>query len=139
MQSSSKLEHSTQPHNSRGPMLMYEEFLHPLLPMLYQLASMCTKLLRVRVFAATFRRWGLKKPHWQSCWLLGYPSAVQKEWTNVVLGNLKNFGMKIKSHGKHQAHLDASITFGRRNALMASKNRQSRQERPSGGRVCFGS
>ena len=37
MQSSSKLEHSTQPQNSRGPMLMYEEFLH-LLPMLYQLA-----------------------------------------------------------------------------------------------------
>ena len=37
MQSSSKLEHSTQPQNSKGPRLMYEEFLH-LLPMLYQLA-----------------------------------------------------------------------------------------------------
>ena len=28
MQSSSKLEHSTQPQNSRAPRLMYEEFLH---------------------------------------------------------------------------------------------------------------
>ena len=37
MQSSSKLEHSTQSQNSRMPMLMYEEFLH-LLPILYQLA-----------------------------------------------------------------------------------------------------
>ena len=38
VQSSSKLEHSTtQPQNSRGPMLMYEDILH-LLPILYQLA-----------------------------------------------------------------------------------------------------
>ena len=37
VQNSSKLEHSTQPQNCRGPMLMYKEFLH-LLPMLYQLA-----------------------------------------------------------------------------------------------------
>ena len=37
VQSSSILKPSNQPHNSRGPRLMYEESLH-LLPMLYQLA-----------------------------------------------------------------------------------------------------
>ena len=81
----------------------------------------------------------MNKPHWLSCWLLGYPSAVQKVWANGVSGNLKTFGMKIKTHEKPKAHIDASITFGRCNALMASKNIQSRQRRPSGGRVCFGS
>ena len=74
----------------------------------------------------------LNKPHWLSCWLLGYPSAVQKVWANDVSGNLKTFGMKIKIHEKPKAHIDASITFGRCNALMACKNRQSRQRRPSG-------
>ena len=38
---------------------------------------------------------------------------MQKEWTNGVSGNPKNFGVKIKSHEKTQSHLDASIAFGR--------------------------
>ena len=38
-----------------------------------------------------------KKPSRQSCWLLGDPSAMQKEWDNSVSGKLKNFGVKIKS------------------------------------------
>ena len=37
LQNSSKQEHSTQPQSNRGPMLMFEEFLH-LLPRLCQLA-----------------------------------------------------------------------------------------------------
>ena len=39
MQSSSKLEHSTQPLCGRGPRLMFEEFLH-LLPRLFKLACL---------------------------------------------------------------------------------------------------
>ena len=38
---------------------------------------------------------------------------MQKEWATCVSGNPKNFGMKIISHEKTQAHLDASIAFGR--------------------------
>ena len=38
---------------------------------------------------------------------------MQKEWTNGVSGNPKNFGVKIKSHEKTQSHLDASIAFRR--------------------------
>ena len=41
---------------------------------------------------------------------------MQKEWATGVLGNLKNFGVKIISHEKTQAHLDANIAFGRRKA-----------------------
>ena len=41
---------------------------------------------------------------------------MQKEWATGVSGNLKNFGVKIISHEKTQAHLDASIAFGRRKA-----------------------
>ena len=37
---------------------------------------------------------------------------MQKEWATGVPGNLKNFGMKIISHEKTQAHLDANIAFG---------------------------
>ena len=38
---------------------------------------------------------------------------MQKEWATGVSGNPKNFGVKIISHEKTQAHLDASIVFGR--------------------------
>ena len=38
---------------------------------------------------------------------------MQKDWATGVSGNLKNFGVKIISHEKTQAHLDASIAFGR--------------------------
>ena len=38
---------------------------------------------------------------------------MQKEWSNGVSGNRKNFGAKIKSHEKTQSHLDARIAFGR--------------------------
>ena len=38
-----------------------------------------------------------KKPSRQSCWLLGDPSAIQKECANGVSGKPKNFGVKIKS------------------------------------------
>ena len=38
---------------------------------------------------------------------------MRKEWANGVSGNPKNCGVKIKSHEKPQAHLDASIAFGR--------------------------
>ena len=38
---------------------------------------------------------------------------MQKEWSNGVSGNPKNFGAKIKSHEKTQSHLDARIAFGR--------------------------
>ena len=55
----------------------------------------------------------MKKPYCQSCCLFGDPSAMQKEWANGVSGNPKNFEVKIKSHEKTQAHLDASIAFGR--------------------------
>ena len=41
---------------------------------------------------------------------------MQKEWATGVLGNLKNFGVKIISHEKTQVHLDANIAFGRRKA-----------------------
>ena len=40
---------------------------------------------------------------------------MQKEWATGASGNPKNFGVKIISHEKTQAHLDAS-TFGRRKA-----------------------
>ena len=55
----------------------------------------------------------MKKSYYQSCWLFGDPSAMQKEWANGVLDNPKKFGVKIKSHEKPQSHLDASIAFGR--------------------------
>ena len=38
---------------------------------------------------------------------------MQKEWATGVSGNPKTFGVKIISHEKAQAHLDASIAFGR--------------------------
>ena len=38
---------------------------------------------------------------------------MQKEWANGVSGNPKNFEVKIKSHEKTQAPLDAIIAFGR--------------------------
>ena len=38
---------------------------------------------------------------------------MQKDWATGVSGNLKNFGVKSISHEKTQAHLDASIAFGR--------------------------
>ena len=41
------------------------------------------------------------------------PSVMQKEWATGVSDNPKNFGVKIISHEKTQAHLDASIAFGR--------------------------
>ena len=44
---------------------------------------------------------------------IGDPSAMQKEWVNGVSSNPKKFEVKIKSHKKAQAHLDASIAFGR--------------------------
>ena len=48
---------------------------------------------------------------------------------------LKNFEVKIKSHENTQARID-----GRQgNALIASTNRHSRQTRPSGESICFGS
>ena len=34
---------------------------------------------------------------------------MQKEWATGVSGNPKNFGVKIISHEKTQAHLDASM------------------------------
>ena len=39
-----------------------------------------------------------------------------KRVANGVSGNPKNFGMKIKSHEKRQAHLDANIASDRRKA-----------------------
>ena len=39
----------------------------------------------------------MKKPSGKSCWLLGDPSAMQKEWDNGVSGKPKNYGVKIKS------------------------------------------
>ena len=39
----------------------------------------------------------MKKPSGKSCWLLGDPSAMQKEWDNGVSGKPKNCGVKIKS------------------------------------------
>ena len=41
---------------------------------------------------------------------------MQTEWATGVSGNPENFGLKIISHEKTQAHLDASIAFGRWNA-----------------------
>ena len=38
---------------------------------------------------------------------------MQKQWTTGVSGNPKNFGVKIISYEKTQAHLDAIIAFGR--------------------------
>ena len=38
---------------------------------------------------------------------------MQKEWANEVSGNPNNFEVKINSHKKTQAHLDAIIAFGR--------------------------
>ena len=38
---------------------------------------------------------------------------MQKEWATGVSGNPKNFGVKIISQEKTQAHLDASIAFWR--------------------------
>ena len=55
----------------------------------------------------------MKKPYCQSCCLFGDPSAMQKQWANGVSGNPKNFEVKIKSHEKTQAHVDAIIAFGR--------------------------
>ena len=49
----------------------------------------------------------------QRCWFFGDPSAMQNEWVNGVSSNPENFGVKIKSHEKPQAHLDASIAFVR--------------------------
>ena len=42
---------------------------------------------------------------------------MQKEWANSLSGNLKNFGVKIKSHENTQSHLDARIAFGRWKAI----------------------
>ena len=39
----------------------------------------------------------MKKPSGKRCWLLGDPSAMQKEWGNGVSGKPKNYGVKIKS------------------------------------------
>ena len=39
----------------------------------------------------------MKKPSCQSCWLLGDPSAIKKEWANGVSGKPNNFGVKMKS------------------------------------------
>ena len=80
----------------------------------------------------------------QSCWLFGgHRSVVQKEWATGVSGNLKNFGVKIISHEKTQAHLDASIAFGRRKAGQRTDRVQEQatkiQRRPSGGMISFGS
>ena len=36
---------------------------------------------------------------------------MQNEWVNGVSSNPENFGVKIKSHEKPDAHLDASIAF----------------------------
>ena len=72
----------------------------------------------------------------------GDPSATQKEWVNGVLSNPKNFGVKIKSHEKTQAHLDASITFGRWRAVQLIDRVQAQAiatEVPSGGSICLGS
>ena len=38
---------------------------------------------------------------------------AQKKWATGLSGNPKNFGVKIISHEKTQAHLDVSIAFGR--------------------------
>ena len=37
---------------------------------------------------------------------------MQKQGVTGESGNSKNFGVKIISHEKTQAHLDASIAFG---------------------------
>ena len=53
----SKLEHSTQPYIAEGQGWCTKSFFAPA-PQVVP-ASMCSKLLQARVFAATFRRWGL--------------------------------------------------------------------------------
>ena len=66
----------------------------------------------------------MKKPYCQSCWLFGDPQAMQKVWAGGVSGNPKNFGMKIKSHGKTYLMRASHSGDGRRvNALIAPKNR----------------
>ena len=55
----------------------------------------------------------MQRPYCQSCWLFGDRSTPQREWANGVSGNPKNYGKKIILHEKTQAHLDASIAFGR--------------------------
>ena len=66
----------------------------------------------------------MKKPYCQSCWLFGDPQAMQQEWAGGVSGNLKNFGMKIKSHEKTYLMRASHSGDGRRvNALIAPKNR----------------
>ena len=44
------------------------------------------------------------RPYCQSCWLFGDKSAQQKQWTDGVPGNPRNYGLKIKSHEKTAAH-----------------------------------
>ena len=70
---------------------------------------------------------------------------MQKEWATGVSGNPKNFGVKIidlyNMRKPKRTLMRASLSGdGRRvNALIASKNRQSIQRRPSGGMISFGS
>ena len=85
----------------------------------------------------------MKKPFCQSCWMFGGQSAMQNQWANVVSGNAKNFRMHIKPH--ENPHYSSTLmraspsADGRRgNALIAAKNRQSREGRHSGGCLCLG-
>ena len=83
----------------------------------------------------------MKKRYCQSCYLFGDPSAIQKEWANGVSGNPKNFEVKINHTRKRKRPFMRASHSGdgrRGNALVAFKNRQSRQMRPSDGSICFG-
>ena len=67
---------------------------------------------------------------------------MQKKWATGVSGHPKNFGVKIISHEKTQAHLDVSIAFGRWKAGQRTDRVQEQaidsiQRRPSGGMISF--
>ena len=59
----------------------------------YHAHSVAMEIERQRIFLSPT----MKNPSFQSCWLLGYPLAMQKVWVNGVSGKPKNFGVKIQS------------------------------------------